>query len=113
MLAVLNIVFLLSADGTTRAFSDVICKHLNVLYILEFLIQLVNLNAYYQVYDISTVSDRYQTCMVSFALTILLLLFAVNEERYAPAEPIIADTVSFQERRRRRRMIKKKKRVIE
>ncbi|KAG2195149.1 hypothetical protein INT47_006598 [Mucor saturninus] len=92
LLAVLNIVFSLSADGTTRAFSDVICKHLNVLYILEFLIQLVNLNAYYQVYDISTVSDRYQACMVSFALTILLLLFAVNEERYAPAEPIIADT---------------------
>lgn len=31
--------------------------------------------------------------MISFAITSLLLVFMINEERYAPAEPIIADTV--------------------
>lgn len=68
---------------------------MNALYTLEFLLQIVNLNAYYQVYDISTVRDRYQACMVSFALTFLLLIFAMNEERYAPKKPIVADTVSL------------------
>lgn len=64
------------------------------MYTLEFMLQLFNLYAYYQAHAIATISDRYGESMVSFAITFIILVFTMNEERYAPAEPIIADTVS-------------------
>jgi hypothetical protein len=81
------------AEGS-KSLSNLICNHLNILYSLDFMVQLVNLFAYYHIHDISSISNRYQECMVSFVITFLLLIFIMNEERYAPAEPIVADTVS-------------------
>lgn len=93
VLALLNVCLSFTISG--KSLSDHICTHLNHLYIADFLIQLINLTAYYQVHDILEISHRYEHEMVYGAITLLLLVMVSNESRYAPSEPIIADTVSF------------------
>jgi hypothetical protein len=91
LLAIFNIG--LSFAQVNKPLTDSICRHLNFLYTADFTIQLVNLFSYYHVHDIAYVSDRYRNSMISFAVTSILLTFMINEEKYAPAETIIADTV--------------------
>lgn len=67
---------------------------MNTLYAVDFFVQLINLYSYYQVHDVSVISDRYMYTIVSWAITFILILLIINEERYAPSEDIIADTVS-------------------
>ncbi|KAI9357777.1 phosphatidyl serine synthase-domain-containing protein [Pilaira anomala] len=75
-----------------KSFTDSICSQLNLLYLTDFLIQLVNISAYYHVYAISVVHDRYLYIMVSSAIHCFLFIFVIHEERYGPAEPVISDT---------------------
>ncbi|CAO0796532.1 unnamed protein product [Mucor circinelloides] len=90
VLALLNVCLSFTISG--KSLSDHICTHLNHLYIADFLIQLINLTAYYQVHDILEISHRYEHEMVYGTITLLLLVMVSNESRYAPSEPIIADT---------------------
>ncbi|OAD00859.1 hypothetical protein MUCCIDRAFT_153502 [Mucor lusitanicus CBS 277.49] len=68
------------------------CTHLNYLYLADFFIQWINLSAYYQVHDVLEISHRYEHEMLYGSITLLLLVIVANESRYAPSEPIIADT---------------------
>lgn len=61
----------------------------------DFSVQLINLSAYYQVHDVLEISHRYEHEMLYGIMTLLLLVIVSNESRYAPSEPIIADTVSY------------------
>ncbi|KAK4517554.1 uncharacterized protein ATC70_000894 [Mucor velutinosus] len=90
VLAVLNISLSFTISG--KSLSDHICTHLNYLYVADFLIQLINLSAYYQIHDILEISHRYEHEMMYGIITLLLLVIVSNESRYAPSEPIIADT---------------------
>ena len=93
VLAILNICLAFTISG--KSLSDHICTHLNHLYMADLFIQLINLSAYYQVHDVLEISHRYQHEMLYGIVTLLLLVIVSNESRYAPSEPIIADTVSF------------------
>ena len=93
VLAVLNIG--LSYRDQWRQMANTVCQHLNMLYTADFFLQLVNVYAYYHFHDVSTISDRYQYHIISWCITSLLIVCMINEERYAPSEKIVADTVSF------------------
>ncbi|KAI8636891.1 P-loop containing nucleoside triphosphate hydrolase protein [Parasitella parasitica] len=90
VLALLNICLSLSIGG--KSLSNSICTHLNYLYILDFIVQLVNITAYYQVHDILEMSQRYQHEVMYGTITLVLLVAVSNESRCAPASPIITDT---------------------
>lgn len=89
--ALLNICVSFSKSG--KCISDLICTHLNYLYIFDFSIQLVNLSAYYLVHDVNQISPRYQNWITSTLITLSLIITFINESRNEPVEPIIADTV--------------------
>ncbi|KAI9478028.1 MAG: hypothetical protein EXX96DRAFT_539173 [Benjaminiella poitrasii] len=89
ILASVNIIMSFSKDAYL---SDTICNHLNVFYGIDFIVQLNNLYAYYHVYDLLTISTRYQNWIISACVVFILLLTIINESRTAPAKPIIADT---------------------
>jgi hypothetical protein len=92
----LSFIIATTQDGnSSKALADTICKHLNWMYTIEFILQLVNLYAYYHVHNVSFISDRYKSNMISGAITLVLLLFIINEDRYSPSEPITVETVSF------------------
>ncbi|CEP13205.1 hypothetical protein [Parasitella parasitica] len=90
ILALLNICLSFTISG--KSLSDSICTHLNHLYIMDFIVQLVNITAYYQVHDILQVSQRYQHAMMHGITTFLLVVAVSNESRYTPASPVITDT---------------------
>ncbi|KAI7897860.1 uncharacterized protein BX663DRAFT_276584 [Cokeromyces recurvatus] len=89
LLSFINICLSFSND---KHVSDTICSYLNYIYGIDFAIQLINLYAYYQVYDIFDISIRYQNWMISTCFVFMLLLAVINESRYAPSKPIIAET---------------------
>ncbi|CAO3634907.1 unnamed protein product [Mucor fragilis] len=90
ILALLNVCLSFTISG--KSLSDHMCTHLNYLYMADFSVQLINLSAYYQVHDVLEISHRYEHEMLYGIMTLLLLVIVSNESRYAPSEPIIADT---------------------
>lgn len=91
LLAVTN----LSLSEDAKPIADEICHQLNILYFIHFLIGLVDVRSFYAVYDYSTVSTGYSIAFYTTTISLILLVFIINEERHAPAEPVITDTVSL------------------
>lgn len=66
-----------------------------MMYVIDFVIQVVNIYAYYRVYYISVANERYQYIMVTCSIDFILLVFIMNEERFKPAKPVVTDTVRY------------------
>lgn len=81
--------------NSSKQLSDFICRELNVMYIVYFMIELVNIYAYYHIHDISFIQARYAYWIFSSAITILLIVFVINEERDSPTDPIVTESVSY------------------
>ncbi|KAI8342171.1 P-loop containing nucleoside triphosphate hydrolase protein [Chlamydoabsidia padenii] len=88
LLAFINLV----SPPTFKLIGDEICTRLNLLYLVHFLIGLLDLRSFYIVYNHSTVSTGYAISFYTTIISLLLLVFAVNEERHSPTEPVITDT---------------------
>lgn len=78
---------------SSKSLANTICKHLNWMYVIDFIVQLTNLYAYYHVHDISFISHRYKISMISGGISLVSLVLIINEDRYSPSKPIIAETV--------------------
>ncbi|EIE75466.1 hypothetical protein RO3G_00170 [Rhizopus delemar RA 99-880] len=52
----------------------------------------VNIYAYYHIHDISFIQARYAHWIFSSAITILLIVFVINEERDSPTGPIVTES---------------------
>ncbi|OBZ84683.1 ATP-dependent bile acid permease [Choanephora cucurbitarum] len=88
--ALVNIASSFSASG--KSLADIVCRHLNILYLIHFFISFINCYAYYSVFDFSIISQRYQLDIIDSGITFLLLILIVNETRNAPLKTIMADT---------------------
>ncbi|KAI9303307.1 hypothetical protein BJ944DRAFT_241568 [Cunninghamella echinulata] len=88
LLAIIN----LSLSSESKKFADKICLHLNNLYLVHFLIGLVDLHSFYTNYDIHTISIGYSISFYTTTISLILLIFAVFEERHAPASPVITES---------------------
>ncbi|KAG0166993.1 hypothetical protein DFQ28_007487 [Apophysomyces sp. BC1034] len=87
-LAVANIKL---SEETYKSTTDVICKHLNLLYACVFVIKLIDLRSFYLVH-ITELRLGYSISIISTGLLFLLLVFVINEERYAPRDRLVSDT---------------------
>lgn len=85
----------MSLSSESKKFADKICLHLNNLYLVHFLIGLVDLHSFYTNYDIHTISIGYSISFYTTTISLILLTFAVFEERHAPASPVITESVSI------------------
>jgi hypothetical protein len=85
----------LSLSEDAKPIADEICHQLNILYFVSFLIGLVDLRSFYVVYNYATVSTGYSIAFYTTTISLILLVFLINEERHAPAEPVVTDTVSL------------------
>ncbi|KAI8092836.1 uncharacterized protein BX664DRAFT_357339 [Halteromyces radiatus] len=88
LLAVIN----LSLSQNAKSIADVVCQQLNILYLVHFLIGSIDLHSFYTVYDYSKVSNGYSISFYTTMISLILLIFIINEERHAPSEPVITDT---------------------
>ncbi|KAG0192526.1 hypothetical protein DFQ28_008764 [Apophysomyces sp. BC1034] len=88
ILAIANI----SVSSTPNILTDQICSKLNILYVCDFLIGLVNLRSFYIVHGTSDWTPGYSLALYSCCISFVLLIFVINEERHAPLEPVISDT---------------------
>ncbi|KAG2234156.1 hypothetical protein INT48_002319, partial [Thamnidium elegans] len=90
LLAACNIA--LSFAKSFKPLTDSICSQLNIIYSIDFVIQLINIYSYYRVYDISVINERYRYIMITCSINFVMLVFIMNEERYRPAKPVVTDT---------------------
>ncbi|RCI05063.1 hypothetical protein CU098_008718 [Rhizopus stolonifer] len=73
----------LSIKDSNKPMSDFICRELDLLYFGYFMVECINIYAYYHAHN-TTIQLRYAHWIFSTAITFVLLLFIVNEERDAP-----------------------------
>ncbi|CAO3644968.1 unnamed protein product [Cunninghamella blakesleeana] len=85
ILAVINI----SLSKDAKKIADKICSHLNSLYFYHFTIGLIDLHSFYRNYDIREISVGYHISLYTTIISFILLVFAIFEERHAPAQPVI------------------------
>jgi hypothetical protein len=83
----------LVTSPTLKPIGDEMCLQLNILYFVHFVVGLVDLHSFYGAYNYSTISSGYAISLYTTIISMLLLIFAVNEERHAPSEPVVTDTV--------------------
>ncbi|KAG1471789.1 hypothetical protein G6F56_001926 [Rhizopus delemar] len=86
VLSIVNIY--LSASYSTLA--NTICNHLNLLYVLDFMCDVVNTRSYYiMVHDIIL---GYKVTILTTVLNLILIIIVINETRNAPLKPIITES---------------------
>ncbi|KAF7726212.1 hypothetical protein EC973_009010, partial [Apophysomyces ossiformis] len=88
ILAIANI----TVSSTPNLLTDEICAKLDFLYLANFLIGLIDLRSFYLVHGISHFTSGYSLALTSTVMSLVLLVFIINEERHAPLEPVISDT---------------------
>ncbi|KAG0767124.1 hypothetical protein G6F29_004134 [Rhizopus arrhizus] len=59
---------------------------------LDLVLENFNIYAYYHIHDISFIQARYVHWIFSSAITILLVVFVINEERDSPIDPIVTES---------------------
>ena len=79
-------IVLLSPNSADKHLADTLCTHLNLLYLVAFLVDLVNLRSFYMVHgnhDVFTTTG-YKVTLALTSLAFALLAIIIHEERYRP-----------------------------
>lgn len=79
--------------STAKSVVDVVCRQLNVLYTCHLLINAVDLRSFYIVHLADEFTTGYTVSLAVACVTLFVLLVIIHEERNAPAQPVIADSV--------------------
>lgn len=87
MLSALNIYL----SKESNALSNKICAQLNLLYLIDFLITIVDFRSYYNLG--LEAGDGYSVSLWSGAIELLLLNIIINETRSAPTKPVVTEDV--------------------
>ncbi|KAI8066840.1 P-loop containing nucleoside triphosphate hydrolase protein [Gongronella butleri] len=82
----------MSLSEHAKSVSDAICDQLNGLYLVHLTVGLIDARAFYIVHDTSEIPTGYAIALIASTVSLLLLSIIIHEERYAPLEPVIADT---------------------
>ena len=83
---ILSSTIVLSPNCVDKHLADTLCTHLNSLYLVAFLVDLVNLRSFYMVHgnhDVFTITG-YKVTLVLTSLVFALLVIIIHEERYRP-----------------------------
>ncbi|KAI8979970.1 P-loop containing nucleoside triphosphate hydrolase protein [Pilobolus umbonatus] len=71
--------------------SNTICSTLNLLYIVSFIVGMVNLRSYYLINYTHTIETGYLLSIVSTALILILITILTTESRLTPVHPVITE----------------------
>ncbi|KAI8381242.1 P-loop containing nucleoside triphosphate hydrolase protein [Radiomyces spectabilis] len=86
------ILALANVSSRYKSLADMLCHHLNGLYVCSFIIALIDVRSNYLLGGLENIGLEYRLALVSFSLTSLMLVLVINEERHAPEKPIITET---------------------
>ena len=86
----------ISFTGTPKKpIADVVCVQLNYLYLLHLSLDLIDLRSFYAAHYTNIATEGYRHSVFTACVTLILLLVIIHEERHAPVQPVVTDTVSF------------------
>ncbi|KAI9247698.1 hypothetical protein BDA99DRAFT_565069 [Phascolomyces articulosus] len=90
VLAIFNIAW---TPTSKKPVADDICFQLNILYLVHFFINLLDLRSFYLIhYTNFSGAEGYLHSILTALITFILLCIIIHEHRHAPIEPIVADT---------------------
>ncbi|KAG2220577.1 hypothetical protein INT45_008758 [Circinella minor] len=94
LLAILNIKW---TPTLKKSMADNICFQLNLLYLVHFFINLLDLRSFYLIhYTKIDATEGYLHSVMTAIITLLLGLIIIHEKRQDPIEPVISDTGRLQ-----------------
>lgn len=76
--------------------SNTICDQLNILYLVDFLVCIVDVRSFY---ILDKAGMGYHVAACATLLDLILIVIIINETRLAPSEPIITESVSEKEKK--------------
>jgi hypothetical protein len=86
-------------SSTRNLYANMICIHLNTIYVADFIISLINTRTYYIIALTSDVGLEYSISVSNSLLGLMLLSILIHEARDTPSEPILTDNVSLDSKR--------------
>ncbi|ORE10363.1 P-loop containing nucleoside triphosphate hydrolase protein [Rhizopus microsporus var. microsporus] len=74
------------------ALANTICNHLNLAYVINFLIGIVNVRSYYILKLNTEVAFGYKASICSTIISFVLIVLVINETRNAPTKAVVTES---------------------
>ncbi|CEG75854.1 Putative ATP-dependent bile acid permease [Rhizopus microsporus] len=79
-------------SGSYTALANTICSHLNLAYVIHFLIGIVNVRSYYILKLNPEVVFGYKASICSTIISFALIVLVINETRNAPTKAVVTES---------------------
>lgn len=89
-------VFNVYLSSQSNQLSNTICDQLNILYLVDFLVCIVDVRSFY---ILDKAGMGYHVAACAALLDLILIVIVINETRLAPPEPVITESVSEEEKK--------------